>query len=671
MGNHLFSESRHPKRPNRFPSFSIVPLHFRSSVVWGGVSESVSVCVCVLRRKCRSRTMADIVKRSKELHLEMMRGRMDDYNQKYKDSLAYFKKLEHQLTFLKSEIAGNRSKLKFTSSISAKVFYGHNAVKQNVENTKTLLVNLEKRHHGLLLRKGEWEMVNAEKRVAINKLRYKQKIARETERKLREQFRVMQSDFAKILAECSRISGERDHVDSRVRATEETESIEIEAYEEEMTNLTRYIREQNEITEQLKRVGTKLHDSKKEEHLTKEEEEKMRQEMHHHEDATQKSSKTLSKMSYKTAFEILMEESGQTKINTLVHLYLARTDEIFKLYNIIQRRRQDLTVATSSLEQSRARLRKYIESEGEQHKKHLNMLSTVREQKQKLVSGIERVKSSYEKNRERVEAWCQHVQSMVNTYLGRKNLLRTEPALKVLENLVNEYKLRNGCEWEVPDYAIENSDDEDDGVSSGLSSSRRFQARSRRQRRRVSTMVRRKTHSARNEGRTPPSKKGGNGEDNDATATEESVPPLIEPHSLQVVLGSVEEMCLSMIDKLKNKAINSTALLKLGIASDAFTAPRCGSRREQPVIVKESAIPTAIVDDSELEDEYTGVELIDLSACRKEFREMNMTTAYKKKSRLHQLHERSIGNSKKVSSSSGRKHRKSGMIYSSSNRGMK
>lgn len=329
--------------------------------------------------------MADIVKKSKEVALDTMRQKMDEYNEKYSKSRSRLKDLDHQLTFLKQEITRNRNKLKFKSAISSKIYSGQNAVKDSLKNTMTLLTNLEKRQHGMLRRKSEWEVLNRERRCAIDKVRHKVLRSRQRNERLSNEFTQFQTTFAELLSSCSSVSRDRDHVESQIKSLYNTEDIEIEVYEDEMTKLGDYIREQNEIVEQLKHVGTKVFEQKKEDHLTKEEEERLRYKMHHHDDDHKAA--RVSKMSIRAAFDKIMDESEQTSVNELVKLFVMRADEIFDLYTFVQRKRHDLQKAQTSLNQSQSRLRKYIESEGEQHKKHLNMLKTVQSQKRMLGRG--------------------------------------------------------------------------------------------------------------------------------------------------------------------------------------------------------------------------------------------------------------------------------------------
>jgi len=275
--------------------------------------------------------MADIVKKSKEKALDLMRLKMDEYNEKYSKARSRLKDLDHQLTFLKHEISLNRSKLKFKSSISAKVYFGCDAVKDNLRNTMVLLTNLEKRQHGMLRRKSEWEVLNRERRCNIDKVRHKITRAKQREHKLSRELANFQTTFAELLTSCSVLSNERDHVESQIQSLFNSEEIEIEAYDEEMKKLGDYIREQAEIVEQLKHVGTKVFEQKHEDHLTKEEEERLRHKMHHHDDDHHKAAR-VSKMSIRAAFDKVMDESGLSSVNDLVKLFVMRSDEIFDLY---------------------------------------------------------------------------------------------------------------------------------------------------------------------------------------------------------------------------------------------------------------------------------------------------------------------------------------------------
>lgn len=252
------------------------------------------------------------MKKSKEDRLDSMRLKMDEYNEKYSKARSRLKDLDHQLTFLRQEISRNRGKLKFKSSISEKIYMGADAVKDNLSKTVLLLSNLEKRQHGMLRRKSEWEVLNRERRCTIDKVRHKITRAKNREMRLSKEFAAFQTTFAELLGSCSAVSKDRDHVESQIQSLFNTEEIEVEAYEDEMKKLGDYIREQAEIVEQLKHVGTKVFEQKREDHLTKEEEERLRNKMHHHDDDHNRAAR-VSKMNIRAAFDKIMDESGMSK----------------------------------------------------------------------------------------------------------------------------------------------------------------------------------------------------------------------------------------------------------------------------------------------------------------------------------------------------------------------
>ena len=170
--------------------------------------------------------MADIVKKSKEDRLDSMRLKMDEYNEKYSKARSRLKDLDHQLTFLRQEISRNRGKLKFKSSISEKLYMGADAVKDNLSKTVLLLSNLDKRQHGMLRRKSEWEVLNRERRCTIDKVRHKITRAKNREMRLSKEFATFQTTFAELLGSCSAVSKDRDHVESQIQSLFNTEEIE-------------------------------------------------------------------------------------------------------------------------------------------------------------------------------------------------------------------------------------------------------------------------------------------------------------------------------------------------------------------------------------------------------------------------------------------------------------
>eukprot|EP00939_MAST-03C_sp_MAST-3C-sp1_P003493 g3493.t1 len=586
--------------------------------------------------------MSNAQKKRNEVALEGLRKKMDEYMEKYTSGCSYLKKLDTQLTFLKAEIAQNRSKLKFKSTISAKVFYGHNAVKENLKNTQSLLIQLEKRHHGMLLRSSEYDIANKKRRGKINKTRHKQTVCKAIHAKLTHKFHDLQRDLADAFTRSSQIMGEKKLVEDKIRALRETEKLEIEAYEEEMESLAKYIKQQNQITEHLKNVGTRILTSKKKDFLSKEEEERLRHEMHHHE--SDKTYAPPTALDYEIAFNKLMKECGSSNLNEFIRLYVKRFDESFNLYSFVQRLKSDVFAARNELDHKRAQLQKYIDSEGELHKKQLSVLSTVKAQKQSLVSGIRKTSAALDTNTRRVNDWCAQVQNMVSFYLGHESLMRIESrCLHALTSIVLDYEVRHSQKWKVPETKSSRRPEIDDENANGVE--RKYRAKSVKSPTAKNQRLKKNAKSPRHGVGTKGDGGGNQGSSSESSprgtstvrrhveAAASESPQLITSLNLEKALSCVEELCLSVLKRVATRVSSGNVKDVVSVPLHGFIGPRSQAKQNSiAAAVSLSSLPTSTEDpEDDSDDDDYDVKLVNLSACRKEFEKSMTSKAHKQK----------------------------------------
>ena len=232
------------------------------------------------------------------------------------------------------------------------------------------------------------------------------------------------------------------------------------------------------------------------------------------------------------------------------------------------------------------------------------MLKTVQSQKRALLSGLEKSKNSLETNRGRIRAWCDISQDIVSRYLGHEALLKSEPCLKRFVDAATEYKSRTGISWKVIEHHADDSDDEND-VTSGIM--KRSKSRKKRLKRRAAKM-RRKSHAPMF--RSKMSQK--------PEEEEISGPPLVTPRNLKNVLGTVEEMSMSIVKRLVRAAKTGTTFLKMGLASSTFKPPRCKTRHGIGSVPEK--LPSSTMNEKELNEDDRDVKMIDLSEFRESIR---------------------------------------------------
>ena len=343
--------------------------------------------------------MAGKKKNEDEIVLGKLRQKCDTYSQGIVAQTQRVKKLETHIKFLNEEVRGSRKKLNIKSSVSSKVFYGEDAVKENDKSVLELLKQLEKRMNGLKIRNNELSVVVRDLKLAVNNYRRKKVVGVEMSQRLTKKFQVAQKDMAGLMAESNETFEERDALQKRIQALMQANEDEQEGWQTEMDQHAQYIKEQRKINEQLKRVSTTEPDGgapSKNGDLSISEEQELRQRLQKFSKQDSRSKKNLNAMeetvmSHEDAFSKLRQVSGIQDLAKLVDQYVSCEDEIFSLYNYIQSVNQDVAESERKVQKTMEDMNKHMHAEGNNKDKQNETLTNARSKKEYLVTSSEAI----------------------------------------------------------------------------------------------------------------------------------------------------------------------------------------------------------------------------------------------------------------------------------------